>query len=95
MKHDSSHESSKYQVLFEKGNLYLESWDKGAVFLMKRMSNGMAYNLGEYWNFEDAKVALEDYAGGDNYYCQKDYYEDDENFGDECYVTNYYRGEYE
>ena len=78
MKHDSSYESSKYEVLYEKGNLFLESWDKG-----------------EYWNFEDAKVALEDYAGGDNYYCQRDNLEEDENFGDECYVTDYYRGEYE
>ena len=92
MKHDSSYESSKYEVLFEKGDLYLESWDKGAVFLMKRMTNGSAYCLGEYWNFEDAKSALElsHYRDG----CKADDFASDENFGDECYVTEYYRGEY-
>ena len=91
-----SYESSKYQVLYEKDDLFLESWDGGDVVLMKRMSNGMAYKLGSYWNLEDAKVALEDYAGGDSYYCEQDSFDfEDENFGDECYVTEYYRGEYE
>ena len=90
-----SFESSKYQVLYEKDDMFLESWDGGEVRFMKKNKNGMAFMLGSYYNFRDAKVALDDYAGGDNYYCQQDFDFEDENFGDECYVTEYYRGEYE
>ena len=92
MKHKNSYESSKYEVLMKKGNLFLECWNKGTIFLMSKMSNGMTYCLGEYWNLEDAKNALEEKLPvRHNFYSETE----DENFGDECYVTEYYRGEYE
>jgi hypothetical protein len=90
MKHENSFESKKYEVLFTKGDLHLESWNKGAVFLMRTMKNGPSYCLGEFWNFKDAKAELESL-----YEEKEDDFPSDENFGDECYVAEYYRGEYE